>query len=167
MARVNSPSSTSYLNVNLAEHGYMSMPWIEDSFVSYLSPGAASSWKASALPSKSCQTSSKLVSKAYVVAGQAGGAFPYRFVLQAYQAVLLKDLVQGEVLSPDTVLNFRHATDLSLRATKQVTRAVGPIAELVATERHLWLKLLGLKEKERAFLLNAWCHLPWSNGFGR
>lgn len=61
----------------LAEHGHMRMPWIENSLASYLSPGAASSWKAPVLPSKPCQTTSRLVGKACVAMGQAGGALHY------------------------------------------------------------------------------------------
>lgn len=126
------------------------MPRIKDSFVSYLSPSVASSWKAPVLLSKPCQTTSRLIGKAYVAAGHA--------VLQAYQADLLKDLQLGEGLSPDTVLELRRATDLVLRATKQVAHAIGhSFAEMVAMERHLWLNLSGLK-KERDFL-NACCHL--------
>lgn len=41
-------------------------------------------------------------------------------VLQAYRPDLLKDLDQGKGLSPEVVAELRMATDLALRATKQV-----------------------------------------------
>lgn len=42
-------------------------------------------------------------------------------VLQAYQTDPLKELYQGKGLSPEAVSELRIATDLDLRATKQVT----------------------------------------------
>lgn len=42
-------------------------------------------------------------------------------VLQAYQTDLLKDLDQGEGLSPKAVSELCIATDLALRATKHLT----------------------------------------------
>ncbi len=49
-----------------------------------------------------------------------------------------------------------RATDLALRATKHTARAVGrPMARSVAAERHLWLNLTEISEKEEVFLLDA------------
>ncbi len=52
---------------------------------------------------------------------------------------------------------FMHrVTDLALRATNHTARAVGrPMTGLVAAERHLWLNLTEISEKEEVFLLNA------------
>lgn len=59
-------------------------------------------------------------------------------VLQAYQAKLFKNLDQGEGLSPDAVTELCTATDLVLRATKQVACSIGhSMAALVAKERHM------------------------------
>lgn len=111
MVRVHAPSATSYSNVKgLAERGYMRMPRIAD-----LSPGAASLWKAPALPLKPCQTTSWLNGKAYVSVGKAGGAFHTMLVLQAYQADLLMDLNLGERLSPGAILDLSSVIDLALR----------------------------------------------------
>ncbi len=46
--------------------------------------------------------------------------------------------------------------DLALRATKHTARAVGrSMAALVAAERHLWLNLTEIREREKVFLLDA------------
>lgn len=50
--------------------------------------------------------------------GQTGGALHTMAVLQAYQADLLKDLDQGEGLSPEAVSELNVATDLALHATQ-------------------------------------------------
>ncbi len=77
-------------------------------------------------------------------------------MLQAYQADLLKDLYNGQGLSPDEVAELRHTTDLALRATKQAATAMGKsMAAMVVTERHLWVNLADLEKKDKGFLLNA------------
>ncbi len=54
------------------------------------------------------------------------------------------------------VKELRRATDLALCATKHTARAVRrTMAGLVAAERHLWLNLTEIREKEKAFLLDA------------
>ncbi|XP_058629595.1 uncharacterized protein LOC131539214 [Onychostoma macrolepis] len=63
---------------------------------------------------------------------------------------------EGDGLSPEAVKEFRKATDLALRATKHTVRAVGrSMAGSVAAERHLWLNLTEIREKEKVFLLDA------------
>ena len=53
-------------------------------------------------------------------------------------------------------MELRKATDLSLRITKEKARAIGrSMAGLVCVERHLWLNLSGMKEKEKHFLLDS------------
>ncbi|KAL0199681.1 hypothetical protein M9458_002868, partial [Cirrhinus mrigala] len=74
-------------------------------------------------------------------------------VLQAYQADLLKDLDEGEKVD---LSELRRTADLALRATKETARTVGrSMAAMVATERHLWLTLSDMKEKDRVLLLDA------------
>ncbi len=51
---------------------------------------------------------------------------------------------------------LRRATDLALRATKHTARAVGrSMAASVAAERHLWLNLTEIREREKVFLMDA------------
>ncbi len=59
--------------LGLNEHGYGKMPQAEDPLASYLSPSGASSLKAPVLPTKPLRTTSALVVKAYMAAGQAAG----------------------------------------------------------------------------------------------
>ncbi len=90
------------------------------------------------------------------MAGQAGGCLHTMAVLQAYQADLLKEMDEGDDIKNDDIAELRRATDLSLRATKETARAIGrSMAALVATERHLWLTLSQISDKDRVFLLDA------------
>ncbi len=156
-ARTFIPSSDYYGNVvGLDACGYRVMPRVEQTLTSYLSPDAASSLKAPSLPSKPLRTSSALVGKGYVVAGQAGACLHAMSVLQAYQADLLKEMDEREAMSSDDILELRRTADLALRATKETARAIGrSMAAMVAAERHLWLTLSDIKDKDRVFLLDA------------
>ncbi len=76
--------------------------------------------------------------------------------LQAYQADVLKEMDEGTGLTPEAVKELRRATDLALRATKHTARAVGcSMAASVAAERHLWLNLTEIREKEKVFLMDT------------
>ncbi len=104
---------------------------------------------------------SRLNGRAYAAAGQAGAALHTMSVLQAYQADLLKDLDQGQGLPPEAVTELRRTTDLALRATKQTAAAIGrSMAAMVATERHLWMNLADIGEKEKRFVR----HIRWDGG---
>ncbi len=139
-----------------SERGYRAMPRVEQTLASYLSPNAASSLKAPTLPTKLLRTSSALVGKGYAAAGQAGSCLHTMAVLQAYQADLLKELDEGEGFNADDISELRRTADLSLRATKETARAIGrSMAALVAAERHLWLTLSDIKDRDRVFLLDA------------
>ncbi len=132
------------------------MPRVEEALASYLSPDVASSLKAPVLPTKPCRVTSSLVGRAYIAAGRAGACLHTMALMQAYQADFLKDLDEGEGPTPGDLAELRRAADLSLRVTKETARAIGrSMAAMVATERHLWLNLSGIKEKDRAFLLDA------------
>ncbi len=101
-----------------SERGYRAMLRVEQMLASYLSPDAASSLNAPALPTKPLHTSSVLVSKGYAAAGQAGSCLHTMAVLQAYQADLLKELDEGEGFSAEDIWELCKTTDLSLHATK-------------------------------------------------
>ncbi len=140
----------------LSDCGYRAMPRVEKTLASYLSPGVASSLKAPVLPSKPLRTTSALVGKGYAAAGQAGACLHTMSVLQAYQADLLKELDEGEQIKSDDIVELRRTADLALRATKETARAIGrSMAALVAAERHLWLTLSDMKDKDRVFLMDA------------
>ncbi len=77
-------------------------------------------------------------------------------VLQAYQADLLKEMDECEGMSSDDIMELRRTADLALRATMETTRAIGwSMAAMAAAERHLWLTLSDIKDKDRIFLLDA------------
>ncbi|XP_067310883.1 platelet-activating factor receptor-like [Pseudorasbora parva] len=77
-------------------------------------------------------------------------------IVQAYQADLLRDLDSSDAVGGDIITELRSSADLALRATKETARCVGrSMAALVATERHLWLNPTDIKEREKAFLLDA------------
>ncbi len=101
------------------------MPPVGQTFASYLSQGESSSLKAPALPSAALTTTSRLNGRAYVAAGQAGGALHTMAVLQAYQADLLNDLDEGKGLSLEAVEELYRTTDLALRATKHTAAPLG------------------------------------------
>lgn len=138
---------------------------LEEPLASYLSPDIALSLKAPALPTKACQTTSDLVGRAYMAVGWADRADVgtqsvvircSMAIKQVYQADLLRDLDDGEGVGPDDVSELRRAADLSLHITKETHRAIShSMAALVVTERHLWLNLSGIREKDKMFLLHA------------
>ncbi len=150
-------SSDYYGNVGgLKQCGYRAMPWVEQTLASYLSPNAASSLKAPSLPYKPLRTTSALVGKGYAASGQAGACLHTMSVLQAYQADLLKEMDEREAMSSDDILELRRTADLALRTTKEIARAIGrSMPAMVAAERHLWLTLSDIKDKDRVFLSDA------------
>lgn len=132
------------------------IPRVEQPLATYLAPESASSLKTPVLPTKPCHVTSTLVGRAYMAAGRAGASLHTMAVLQAYQADLLKDIDEGEGPTPEDIAELRKAADLSLRVTKETARAVShSMAAMVVSERHLWLNLSGIREKDRAFLLDA------------
>lgn len=156
-SRIYSPTVANYSNiVGLNDKGYGAMPVVEQTLASYLSPSSASSLKVPKLPSRPVRLTSSLVGKAYMAAGQAGTCLHTMAVLQAYQTDLPRDLDDRGEEESDVVAELHRATDLSLRATKETARAIGcSMVAMVATERHLWLNLSEMKDKDRFFLLDA------------
>lgn len=90
-------------------------------------------------------------------------------VLQAYQADLRKDMDRP----PEAVEELCCTTDLVLHATNQTAGAIGrSMAAMVATERHLWVNLADVREKDKNVLLDAPVSLSdllrrWSESLGR
>ncbi|MGL4355807.1 MAG: hypothetical protein ACRCTP_18420, partial [Aeromonas popoffii] len=147
-SRISSTSSSFSVVLGARDKGYGMMPKVEDTLAIYLSPEAASSLKSPTLPTKPCRVTSNLVGKAYMASGRAGSCLHTMGLLQAYQADLLGDIKEGEVIDPGLLNELKTAADLTLRATKETAQAVGrSMSALVATERHLWLNLSGIKEK--------------------
>ncbi len=149
-------TSISSTIVDAKARGYMLMPQAEETLAGYLSPGTSSSLKKPMLPTKPCRVTSSLAGKDFQVAGQAGASLHTMAVLQAYQADLLKDLSTGGTIDEEVFSELHRATDLFLFATKQMASAIGRfMAAMVSTERHLWLNLTGIMERDWSFLLDA------------
>ncbi len=63
---------------------------------------------------------------------------------------------QGYVEVPGVLQELRTATDLALRATKVMARALGQtISTLVVQERHLWLTLEDMRESDKHRFLDS------------
>ena len=61
----------SYLTImGLHGHGDVVIPIVEETLSNYLFPSLASSWRGPVLPSRPCQFTPGLISKAYSAAGQ-------------------------------------------------------------------------------------------------
>ncbi len=143
--------------IGSVEQVYATVPAVEDMLAVHLLPNSAPSWKSQTLlPSKLCRTTSALIGKSNMAAGQAGAAVHTIAILQAYQAEVLKEMDEGDGVTLEAVKELRRATDLALRATKHMAWAVGRSMEgLVTAEHHLWLNLTDIREKEKAFRLDA------------
>ncbi len=96
-SRLTNAAAAEFTNlVGSVEQGYTAMPVVKDTLASHLSPSLAPSWKSRPLLlTKPCRTTSALIGKSYIVAGQAGMA-----ILQAYQADVLKEMDEGTGLTP-------------------------------------------------------------------
>ncbi len=86
-SRLTNTAAADFTNlVGSVEQGYTAIPVIEDTLASHLSPSLAPSWKSRPLlPTKPCRTTSGLIGKSYIAAGQAGMALHTMAILQAYQ----------------------------------------------------------------------------------
>ncbi len=113
-SRLTNAAAADFTNlVGSVEQGYTAMPVIEDTLASHLSPSLAPSWKSRPLlPSKLCRTTSALIGKSYIAAGQAGMALHTMAILQAYQVDVLKEMDEGTGLTPEAVKELRRATDV-------------------------------------------------------
>ncbi len=109
-SRLTNGAAADFTNlVGSVEQGYTAMPVIEDTLASHLSPSLAPSWKSRPfLPSKPCRTTSALIGKSYIMAGQAGMALHTMAILQAYQADVLKEMDEGTGLTPEAVKELQR-----------------------------------------------------------
>ncbi len=73
-SRLTNAAAADFTNlVGSVEQGYTAILVVEDTLASHLSPSLAPSWKSRPLlPTKPCRTTSALIGKSYIAAGQAG-----------------------------------------------------------------------------------------------
>ncbi len=121
-SRLTNAAAADFTNlVGSVEQDFTAIPVVEDTLASHLSPSLAPSWRSRPLlPTKPCRTTSALIGKSYIAAGQAGMALHTMAILQAYQSDVLKEMDEGAGLTPEAVKELRRATDLALRATKHM-----------------------------------------------
>ncbi len=135
----------------MAKHGYGAMPTVEETLATHLAPNSAPSWKSRPLlPSKPCRITSSLVEKSL------GRLQPLCILWACFKPIrqsFSKSWIKGKA---SLLLRRLRRAELMLRATKHTARAVGrSMAGMVSFERHLWLTLTGIKEKDKSFLLDA------------
>ncbi|XDV35654.1 hypothetical protein PO909_005555 [Leuciscus waleckii] len=155
-ARVRAPVSAAFSVVAGAkDKGYHSLPPVEEAVAAHLCPPSARRRAKTALPSKSCRTTSALHGRAYTAAGQAVSALHSMVILQVFQANLLRKM-EEEGPQAVSLPDLRSATELALRATKSAAQAMGRnMASLTVAERHLWLTLSEMSDSERSAFLDA------------
>ncbi|CAM4467751.1 unnamed protein product [Leuciscus chuanchicus] len=108
-------------------HNEISRSWKQPFSALLTNASLAPSWKSRPLlPSKPCRTTSALIGKSYMAAGQAGMALHTMTIIQAYQVDVLKEMEEGTGLTPEAVKELCKATDLALRATKHTAHATPP-----------------------------------------
>ncbi len=109
-SRLTNVAAADFTNlVGSVEQGYTAIPVVEDILASHLSPSLAPSWKSRPLlPTKPCRTTSALIGKSYIAAGQAGMA-------------LHTEMDGGTGLTPEAVKELRRATDLARPDRKSVS----------------------------------------------
>ncbi|XDV16376.1 hypothetical protein PO909_016121 [Leuciscus waleckii] len=133
------------------------MPTVEQPLATYLAPESASSLKTPVLPTKPCRDTSSLVGRAYMAAGRAGASLHTMAALQAYQADLLKDI--DESPTPEDIADIKDIVEEDCRLVSQSHQRNGPCYRPFHGGNggvvKLWLNLSGIKEKDRAFLLEA------------
>ncbi len=93
-SRLTNAAAADFTNlVSSVEQGYTAIPVVKDILASHLSPSLEPSWKSRPLfPTKPCRTTSALIGKSYITAGQVGMALYTMAILQAYQADVLKEM---------------------------------------------------------------------------
>ncbi len=85
-SRLTNAAAADFTNLVVSvEQGYTAILVVEDTLASHLSPSLVPSWKYRPLfPTKPCRTTSAIIGKSYIAAGQAGMAFHTMAILQAY-----------------------------------------------------------------------------------
>ena len=87
---------------NLVGSVEQGIPVIEVTLTTHLSPSSAPSWKSHPLlPSKLCRAAAVLIGNCYTAAGQAGIALYIMAILQAFQADVLKEMVEDGGLTQE------------------------------------------------------------------
>lgn len=142
------------------ERGLSDCPRVEQSIASYLAPGTNTGMSSSSqLPHKQPKFSSQQLDKTFKVLGQAARAQNSVSLLLAYVAELQAEVgVAIDENKPVKELwaEIRTAMDFVMRTTRCSNQAIGRAMGLtVVAQRHLWLNLSNIPDKERHVFLDA------------
>jgi hypothetical protein len=149
-----------YLDLDGADKaGLVNPPPMEPSLAAYLAPlqnhGVGGP---TTLPSKHCRFSASQLDKIYRAQASTARALSSVTMLQTYQAMRLAEL--GSLMPADSptvpLLNeVRLATDYILRVSRCAALSLGRgMASTVVAQRHLWLTLSDVPERDRAVYLD-------------
>ena len=158
--RVTVPGSGQFMDLDGAEKaGLVNPPPMEPSLAAYLAPshnqGVGSP---AALPSKPCRFSAAQLEKIYRAQAGTARALSSVTMLQTYQAMCLAEI--GSLMPPDNPLaplldEVRVATDYMLRVSRCAALSLGRgMASTVVAQRHLWLTLSNVPDRDRAVYLD-------------
>lgn len=146
-AKCITPRMTNYSSdEGLNEKACKVMPQVEEELVHHLRLGTQTA-DVPPLASKPSFVSSSLFCRAFLTAGQSVGCLHTTPMLQAYQANLLKEFIDGGGATPKRLWEALQASHLALRATKEAATNIG--RSMAATERHLWLTRAKVKEADK------------------
>ncbi|XP_053354207.1 uncharacterized protein LOC128526406 [Clarias gariepinus] len=158
--RVSVPGYGQYLELDGAEKaGLVSPPPMEPSLAAYLAPSHNHGVSGpTLLPSKHCRFSSAQLEKIYRAQAGTARALNSATLLQTYQAMCLAEL--GSLVPQESpfcaLLNeVRTATDYILRMSRCAALSLGRgMASAVVAQRHLWLTLSDIPDRDRAVYLD-------------
>lgn len=139
--------------------GLLNPPPMESSLAAYLAPaqnyGVAGP---TTLPSKHCRFSYAQLEKCYRSQATTARAMSSVSMLQTYQAICLAELAsllpEGSALT-ELLNEIRVATDHSLRMSRCAALSLGRgMGTTVVAQRHLWLTLTDMPDRDRASYLD-------------
>lgn len=158
--RVTVPGFGQYLDLEGAEKaGLVSLPPMEPSLAAYLAPSHNHGVSGpTTLPSKPCRFSAAQLEKIYKAQATTARALSSISMLQTYQAMSLAEL--GAQVPPGSPLlpllnEVRITADYILRASRCAALSLGRgLASTVVAQRHLWLTLSDVPDRDRAAYLD-------------
>ncbi|XP_027901587.1 uncharacterized protein LOC114162038 [Xiphophorus couchianus] len=158
--RVTVPGYGQYVDLEGADKaGLVNLPPMEASLAAYLAPSYNHGVGGSAtLPSKQCRFSASQLEKTYRAQATTARSLSSATMLQTYQAMCLSEL--GAQMPPDSHLipllnEIRITADYILRTSRCAALSLGRgMASTVVAQRHLWLTLSDVPDRDRAIYLD-------------
>nr|XP_013888376.1 PREDICTED: uncharacterized protein LOC106535818 [Austrofundulus limnaeus] len=164
--RVTVPGYGPYLDLEGAENaGLVNIPPMEPSLAAYLAPshnhGVS---RPTTLPSKPCRFSASQLEKIHKAQATTARSLSSISMLQTYQAMALVELgvqVPAESLLLPLLNEIRLTADYVLSASRGAALSLGRgMASTVVAQRHLWLTLSDVPDRDRATYLDEPVMVP-------